>query len=292
MFFFELDAPPADPQDIYFARVLANGPDPMLLDLDARIPSPEEPPLPIDDEPIRAVRPGQSNDHAGLNAMQPLTVSPHSDRHYLLPLPKNMSAESPELFGFFVYELRLGHDGSRWCTAQGRFGLPLRVTGVQHPVPQLRCSVMRDLKEVVVVAPFATPVLEGRNLRPPRAPNTALQGLLYAQVMQVDGEQWRNVLLMRARGRIRFEDAAGNLPAMSDPRLAPAVMEFPQDEIVQRLGRMGLPLASSLSVIAVELLPEPVSPFEDPLGRDLGQVRILRTSPLTAVPAICPPEAP
>ena len=50
MLFFELDAPPADGKDIYFARVLANGPDPMLLDSDAQIPSPEEPPLPIDEE--------------------------------------------------------------------------------------------------------------------------------------------------------------------------------------------------------------------------------------------------
>ena len=67
-------------------------------------------------------------------------------------------------------------------------------------------------------------------------------------------------------------------------------MEFSQDEIVRRLNRLGLPLDASLSVIAVELLPELTSPFEDPLGRDLGQVRILRTSPLTAVPAVCPPE--
>jgi hypothetical protein len=107
--------------------------------------------------------------------------------------------------------------------------------------------------------------------------------------MRLDGHEWRNVLLMRARGYIRQEDLATN--AGGDPRLAPAVMEFPQDEIVQRLSRLGLPLDSSLSVIAVELLPELKSDFADPLGRDLGQVRILRTSPLTAVPAICPPEA-
>jgi hypothetical protein len=147
---------------------------------------------------------------------------------------------------------------------------------------------MRDLREVIVVAPYATPVFEGQNLRPPRNPGSALHGLLYAQVMRVDGHEWRNVLLMRARGRIRQEDLAGN--ATGDPRLAPAVMEFAQDEIVQRLSRLGLPLDSSLSVIAVELLPELKSDFADPLGRDLGQVRILRTSPLTAVPAICPPE--
>jgi hypothetical protein len=37
----------------------------------------------------------------------------------------------------------------------------------------------------------------------------------------------------------------------------------------------------------------PLPPVADPLGADLGQVRILRTSALTPVPAICPPkEAP
>ena len=112
----------------------------MLAGMETGIESPEEPPLPIDDEPIRSVRPGQSNDRAGFNAMRPLTVSPHSNRHYLLDLPKGLNPDSPELFGFFVYELRVGHDDSRWCTAQSRFGFPLRVTGVQHPVPQLRCS--------------------------------------------------------------------------------------------------------------------------------------------------------
>jgi hypothetical protein len=69
-------------------------------------------------------------------------------------------------------------------------------------------------------------------------------------------------------------------------------MKFQQDEILQRLRRLGLPLDSPLSVIAVETLPEPDSPYGDPLDQDLGQVRILRTSPLTAVPEICPSDAP
>jgi len=288
--FFEFDRPPADPQDGYFARVLANAPDPLLVGMKTGIGSPAEPPLSIDDEAIRVVHPGQSNDFAGWNAMQPLTVSPHSDRHYLLDLPEHLDPESPELFGFFVYELRVGHDRSRWCTAQGRFGMPLRVTGVQQPPPQLRCSVMRDRNEVVVVAPFAAPVFEGENLRPIRNPGTALEGLLYAQVMRVDGQQWRNVLLMRAGGRIRLQARGEHLAARADPRFAPAVMTFPQDDIVQRLSFLGLPLDSSLSVIAVELLPEPDGSFEDPLGKDLGQVRILRATPLTPVPEICPPE--
>jgi hypothetical protein len=224
--------------------------------------------------------------------MQALTVSPQSDRHYLLPLPKGMGPESPELFGFFVYELRVGHDGSRWCTAQGRFGNPLRLTGVQHPVPQLRCSVQRTFDEVVVTAPFATPIWEGRNVRPARTPHSKLQALLYAQVLQVDGAQWRNVLLERALGRIRLEDPNDVDPNTGDPRLAFGLMEFGQDDILRRLATLGLPLDSPLSVIAVELLPEgPQSPFADPMGLDLGQVRILRASTLTAVPAICPPAA-
>jgi hypothetical protein len=45
-------------------------------------------------------------------------------------------------------------------------------------------------------------------------------------------------------------------------------------------------------------MPEPqatnanarVDQFNDPLGADLGKVRILRTSPLTPVPEICPPK--
>lgn len=38
---------------------------------------------------------------------------------------------------------------------------------------------------------------------------------------------------------------------------------------------------TSHRVLAVETLPEPNGRFADPLGRDLGQVRVLRTSPLS-----------
>ena len=55
-----------------------------------------------------------------------------------------MNETSPELFGFFVYEVRLGHKAGRWCTAQGRFGPPLRVAGVQHPAPPLTCQAARS----------------------------------------------------------------------------------------------------------------------------------------------------
>jgi hypothetical protein len=53
------------------------------------------------------------------------------------------------------------------------------------------------------------------------------------------------------------------------------------------LRSLALPHGTPLSVVVAELLPEESSPFEDPLGRDLGQVRMLRVSPLTPVPAVC-----
>jgi hypothetical protein len=73
--------------------------------------------------------------------MQPLLPT-DSPRHFLLPLPPGLIPESPELFGFFTYEFRIGRRVG-WSTAQGRFGRPLRVTGVQHPAPTLRCEVVR-----------------------------------------------------------------------------------------------------------------------------------------------------
>ena len=296
MLYFELDGPTLDPADAYFCRILAYGPDPMLLDTATQLPDPAEPPLPIDPELIRSVAPGQSNDLAGLNVMQKLIPSPASNRHYLLPLPNGLTPESAELFGFFVYELRAGHDGTRWSTAQGRFGRPLRVAGVQHPVPQLRCMVTRTSGGVTVVAPYATPILHSQNLRP-AFPKTQLIALLYAQVLQADGKSWRNILLGRAAGtpiNLAHRNERGLNPAVT-----PGVMQFdPENDILFKLGILGLPLDSALSVVAVEVMPEPqptspganVDRFNDPLGADLGQVRILRTSSLTPVPAICPPK--
>jgi hypothetical protein len=42
-----------------------------------------------------------------------------------------------------------------------------------------------------------------------------------------------------------------------------------------------------LSALAIELIPEPNSPFDDPLRSELGEVRILRTSPLVAIQGVC-----
>jgi hypothetical protein len=126
--------------------------------------------------------------------MQKMEKSTDTDRHfYLLPLPPGLHAESAELFGFFTYEFRFGHTDALWSTAQGRFGRALRVTGLQHPAPNLICTVDRDEKKLSVSAPFATTVFDGKNVTsdPPR---TSLWCLLYAQVKQADGLGYRNIL--------------------------------------------------------------------------------------------------
>jgi hypothetical protein len=197
----EFAEPVKDRQDAYFARVLAYAPDQLISNNHPELfEAPEEPALPIDPEYIRVIAPGASNDLAGLNAMQLMQKATDSDRHYLLPLPPGLHADAAELFGFFTYEIRVGHyyDHVRrekvWSTAQGRFGRPLRVTGIQHPAPTLTCSVNRDEEKLYVTAPYAAAVFNGKDVTaaPPR---TQLWCLLYAQVRQADNLDNRNILL-------------------------------------------------------------------------------------------------
>jgi hypothetical protein len=214
----EFSEPVKDPQDTCFARVLAYAPDQLISNnrpelLVAR----EEPPLPIDSEPIRVVVEGATNDLAGLTAMQPMEKAIDSDVHYLLPLPPGLHANADEMFGFFTYEFRLGHymdlreelEEKRmvWTTAQGRFGRPLRATGIQHPAPTLTCTVQRDENKLWVSAPYAVAVFDGRNVTadPPR---TQLWCLLYAQARQADNLDWRNILLddKQLDWRVEIED--------------------------------------------------------------------------------------
>jgi hypothetical protein len=123
----EFAQPPADPRDGYFVRVLTSAPDPMLLPGTVALEEPlayDQPTL--DPELTRVVRPGQADDFAGLHVMQPLKGS-NTGRHFLMPLPPNVSDADPELFGFFTYEIRTGHRAGTptspfWSTAQGRFG--------------------------------------------------------------------------------------------------------------------------------------------------------------------------
>lgn len=197
----EFEEPIKDPNDTYFARVLAVAPDQLISNNDlALLAAPEEPALPIDPEPMRIITADSANDLAGLNAMQPMEKSTSSDRHYLLPLPPGLHANADELFGFFTYEFRVGHFRNKdtqemvWTTAQGRFGRRLRVTGVQHPAPTLTCMPNRDNDKLWVTAPYAVAVNNGKNVTatPPR---TQLWALLYAQVKQADNRDYRNILL-------------------------------------------------------------------------------------------------
>lgn len=274
----ELDSAPADPRDRYFARVLRNAPDPLISRLGEAVADTAEPQLALDPEWIRKIVQNEADDRAGLDAMQPLIAS-DSPLHWALPLPPGLDENSPELFGFFTYELRVGHD-TLWSTAQGRFGPPLRVAGVQHPPPPLPCTVLRNTQGIRVNAPYALPVLDGRPLQP-TPPHSQMWVLLYAQAEQIDGADRRNVLLGRKAApwpRQTFETARGSY--------AYGEASFSDSEVMLSLRALGFVKTAPLSVLAVELLPQDVPP-NDPLGSDLGGQRILRSSALTPVPVIC-----
>jgi hypothetical protein len=353
----EFEEPIADPDDAYFARVLAYGPDPLLAAALAPRAKPEqmappepEPALAIDPEPVRAIFAGQSSDDSGLDAMTPLIPADTSstgpaDRLFLLPLPPGTDAEDLKLFGFWTYEFRAGHANrppvkppakpphSRWSTAQGRFGRPLRVAGIQHPIPHLACAVHRTPEVIDVTAPYATTVSAvGERLYDiwRGDPQTEIWFMLYAQVRQADGLAYRNILLSHGLGvldrRGSDEKLAGQLQSPGrDPR---ARIVWEEGMIRHALSMLGLAITSPLSTLAVELLPGQgrnvssqlldrleaggtafsaaevladeqqalaaadadavaTATTEDPLGSNLGKRRILRVSPLTALPTVC-----
>ena len=114
LLWIEFDEPVRDTKDTYFARVLAYAPDQLISNNSPELlVAPEDSSLPIDPEYIRVITPNQSNDNAGLEAMQPMEKSTglerSSDKFYLLPLPPGLHPESSEMFGFFTYEIRVGH---------------------------------------------------------------------------------------------------------------------------------------------------------------------------------------
>jgi hypothetical protein len=219
--------------------------------------------------------------------MQRLQSSPTSDRHFLVPLPPNTDPGSPELFSFYTYEIRVGHDrgpaqNPLWSTAQGRFGEPLVLDGVQHPAPELPCAVIAEPDDGVLVrAPYATPYLGLRRVLP-LVPNTEIWAVLYARVTQADATTKRNIQIDLRPLRVgrRRPDVPTIFPVEGQTGWVGA-------DVQAALQRAGLPPDIPLSVLAVEVLPEPNGSFSDPLGGDLGQVRTLRTSPLSAVDRSC-----
>jgi hypothetical protein len=216
---------------------------------------------------MRVIVPGQPEDSSGLDAMTemeaaipPVPATP--TRHYIVPLPPAIAPDAPELFGFWTYELRVGHK-KIWSTAQARFGRPLEVKGVQHPPPGMRCSAFRfreaktSPRRIVAMAPHATAVFEDKCLTDPAGgndPRTRIWVLLYAQVMQADGATRRNVLIARAPA-IPQLDAVNGKPVQPQTRDVIGVAQFDEPSIEQKLADLALPPDSPLSVLAVELLP-------------------------------------
>ena len=276
---FEFAEPPLDPNDSYYVRVRALGPDPMLLH-DLVPPDPGETSLPLDPEWMRLITPGQPRDENGLNAMQPLDASSVAP-HYLVPLPANLTDSSPELFGFFVYEVRIGHTASRWSTAQGRFGPMLRIAGVQHPAPPLVCQAARTAAGILVRAPFATPVINGANARPPDLA-TDLWALLYARVPQMDRTAFRNLLVGRTR---LLAPHVANDPQGDGSRILYGEGLIQIADLTAAFQSLGLLPDTPLTVLAAELFADP--PTADPLGAGLANARTMRISPLASVRDAC-----
>lgn len=277
----EFESPPDDSRDGMFARILARAPDPVLLRDTLDVAESAEPPLPIDPEPIRTVVPGQGDDKSGLGAMQTL-VPTDSPRHFVLPLPPGASEDSHDLFGFFTYELRLGHKEG-WSTAQGRFGRPLRVTGVQHPAPSLACQVTRTRVGIEVSAAFADPVLEQRSVRP-LPPATQLWVLLYVQVVQADGQDHRNILLDARPAQYQIKKWQEH--QIRRPIVDHGTATWSNGEVADLVQLLGASRDATLSCVVVETLPGD-QPLASPVTAGLGYERFLRTSPLTPVPEMC-----
>ncbi|HYJ84610.1 MAG TPA: hypothetical protein VEW46_00975 [Pyrinomonadaceae bacterium] len=304
----EFEHPIEDPNDTYFARILTYAPDPLLSfpNMDQTMVKQEDSPLGISPELIRVITNDQSDDNAGIDAMQMMmaeTSEPDalikvSPVHYLLPLPPGLHNESNELFGFFTYEIRVGHSNRIWSTAKGRFGHPIRVNGVQHPAPPLKLLVDRTPKGIVATAQYATAVFNGRNVTS-KPPKTEIWCMLYAQTRQADGKENRNILLSELKLELVKPKVAPNKFKIVSVNLdAPATgfQRWTEAEIQALLERFNLHKNTHLSVLAVEMMPRYdqyffKGPTPDtsirPLSRELGQYRILRTSRLVAAPEIC-----
>lgn len=259
----EFDQAPNDNRDALFARQVAYSPDQLISNNHPSLYKVEkDSPLVLNPEYTRVIIPDSGHDHSGLKAMRKMQKSNDENRHfYLLPLPEGLHHESAELFGFHTYEFRFGHTEALWSTAQGRFGRPFRLTGLQHPAPTLRCSVARVGNKINVSAPYAMAVSNGKNVTatPPR---TSIWCLVYAQVAQADGKEFRNILIHEKRLETvpvpeeidGIDPATGGLiKARNLGRPAYAMIHFGNDEVIERLGRYGLPEDAPLSILCVEV---------------------------------------
>lgn len=281
----EFAEPVENADDAYFVRLLAYAPDPALAEHTSDVlKEMDEPAINLDPEIIRVIRPLQIKDNSGHDSMQALVgatadtdIEGKGIRHFLLHLPQRLTADSPELFGFFTYEFRVGH--TKWSTAQAFPGRPLRVTGVQHPAPKLRLSTLRKTETIEISATFAESFFNGSNYTP-LFPRTSIYALLYAQVLQADGKQYRNILIdqvsLQKFGRNNNVDKPVGLTSWS------------LKDIRTKLLRKGMDINAPLSVLAIETMPDnregqiQVNNFID-----LENIRILRTSRLYKITDSC-----
>jgi hypothetical protein len=133
---------------------------------------------------------------------------------------------------------------------------------VQHPAPTLFCTCHRDEVRILVEAPHAIAVLNGKNITasPPRS---ELWALLYAQVRQADGLDNRNILIDDRRlsliPRIYGEviTLEGDVVLAKSNRNGPAwsSVEWDDATVKMLLNNLGLPVDAELSVVCVELMP-------------------------------------
>ncbi|HZW66466.1 MAG TPA: hypothetical protein VFF23_12295 [Hanamia sp.] len=250
----EFAEPIKNPDDAYYARMLAYAPDVLLARWEPELLiAKKDPSLPLDPEFIRIISPASSDDKTGCYAMQEMIPASDSDVHFLLPLPPSIHAEALEMFGFFTYEFRVGHK-LPWTTAQGRFGRALRHTGIQFPPPQLFCVPNRNEKYISVTAPYAQTVFDGRNItaNPPR---TQLWALLYAQVRMADDSDTRNVLIADRKLRLMPQKVSQGASPINTDATTQGITGWLNKEVEQLLNVYGLPLDSALSVLTVELMP-------------------------------------
>ncbi|MEP6682865.1 MAG: hypothetical protein ABJA35_06380, partial [Parafilimonas sp.] len=283
----EFAEPVENPDDAYCARLLAYAPDPVLSEHDDNVQKElDEPALNIEPEIIRIIRPKQVIDNSGIDAMPALAgatadVDPEGKgvRHFLLQLPDGLNVDSPELFGFFTYEFAVGHTDKKWSTAQARYGRKLPITGIQHPAPRLRLSTLRHPDKIEVSAVYAESFFKGSNCTP-LFPRTSIYALLYAQVLQADGKQYRNVLIDQV--------LLGKISRNTNVDKPVGLTSWLIKDVRTKLNTKGMDINSPLSILAIEIMPDSNRGDINTNVIDLENTRILRTSRLYKIADSCP----
>jgi len=102
--------------------------------------------------------------------------------------------------------------------------------------------------------------------------------------VQVDGADYRNVLISRVKEERTSHDSTPRTPRTTQPIWGSMLL---LDKAVEtELVSLGFSPKASLSVMAVEMAYSQTQ-FIDPLGGNLGKQRILRTSNLVPVGPSC-----